>query len=100
MEIRARPGATSAVLRACRRHRRPEFSSSYATVPESIREQSTGHAGSREDAEKSSAALALPPWLQASIPRFRVRETGTAVAGQISNRVSGSWQFVALSGHH
>src|SRR6266545_3402189 len=53
-----------------------------------------------QDAGKSSVVLVLPQRWHASIPLFRERETGTAVAAQISNRAADSWQFVALTGRH
>src|SRR5436190_349883 len=58
----------------------------------------TGRADrSREDAERSSAAVVLPPCWQASIRLVPRRGTGTIVVGQISNRAADSWQFVAPS---
>src|SRR5438034_5514647 len=78
-----------------------DFSLHERPSPEGVRDDSTGRVDpSREDAERSLAAQALPTCWQASIPLFRGQETGTAVAGQISNRALDSWQFVARIGHH
>src|SRR5437763_5803767 len=70
-------------------------------IPEIFGSEATGRAGaSGEDAERRSAVLVLLPCCRASIPRFRGRETGTAIAAQISNRALGSSQFVAPTEHH
>src|SRR5438552_9888109 len=53
-----------------------------------------------QDVGKNSVVLVLSQRWHASIPLFRERETGTAVAPQISNRAADSWQFVALTGRH
>src|SRR5215469_15060650 len=97
--MRARHEATSTVLHVCRRHRRLELFFSSATVPERIRGKASGRAV-REDAEESSVAPALLRCWQASIRLYQGRETGTAVAGQISNRAADFWRFVAPTARH